>query len=343
MSTLTLALLACTEADEAPPHFDAPDSPGSFDAVTYELDQTWQVWYPSLEGRGTESAEYDDLLRGDAWSQGDVACDQTRPVVVFSHGHRGIRWQSIHLTEALARHGYVVIAPDHEDNTFMDGDGDTTPTVAARRPGEVRASFERLLDEERFEGCIDPDGGYAVAGHSFGAFTALAVAGAGIDVDGLTAHCADDPDDIMCGAEELLAEAEPIADERVWASVPITPGGATAFGDRVSELDVPILVIAAGGDTTTPVDEDALPIYNGLTTETRYLGLFPDAGHFTFTDICMLLADFNGCGEGYVDQTTAQEVGNTLVLALLAEARGFDTQPWWTAEHEVAEVTAGSL
>jgi predicted dienelactone hydrolase len=332
-------LLACA-VEEPAPHFDDPAGDGSFDAVTYEVDQTWQVWYPSDQGTGTEGTRYDDMLAGTAWAGGKAACDQLRPVVVFSHGHRGIRWQSIFLTEQLARHGYIVIAPDHFDNTFMDGDGGATPEIAARRPSEVKDSFDRLLEEPKLSACIDPDAGYAVIGHSFGAFTALAVGGAGIDIEGLTEHCADDPDDLICGAEELLEEAGDPHDPRVWASIPITPGGATAFGDLVSELDVPILVIGAEADTTTPVDENAIPIFEGLTASPRYMAMFHDAGHFTFTDICLMLADFNGCGPEYVEQAVAQEAANVLVLGLLGEARGFDTTASMVTVEAIVDLTA---
>src|SRR5262245_45663167 len=37
------------------------------------------------------------------------------PVVVFSHGFRGCARQSTFLTEALAAHGYFVVAPNHPD------------------------------------------------------------------------------------------------------------------------------------------------------------------------------------------------------------------------------------
>jgi predicted dienelactone hydrolase len=37
------------------------------------------------------------------------------PLVVFSHGYGGCGTQSLSFTEKLARHGYVVAAPDHKD------------------------------------------------------------------------------------------------------------------------------------------------------------------------------------------------------------------------------------
>ena len=42
-------------------------------------------------------------------------CGVPAPLVVFSHGDLGCGLQSIAFTEELARHGYVVAAPDHAD------------------------------------------------------------------------------------------------------------------------------------------------------------------------------------------------------------------------------------
>src|SRR5947208_1374847 len=38
------------------------------------------------------------------------------PLVIFSHGLHGMAAQSTFLTQALAEHGYLVIAPEHRDS-----------------------------------------------------------------------------------------------------------------------------------------------------------------------------------------------------------------------------------
>ena len=67
------------------------------------------------------------------------------PVVAFSHGNGGIRFQSIFLTEVLAQHGYVVVAPDHPHNTLLDFDESASGTVAMRRPGDVTSAVDELF------------------------------------------------------------------------------------------------------------------------------------------------------------------------------------------------------
>ena len=41
------------------------------------------------------------------------------PIILFSHGNQGIKEQSFFLTEHLASHGYLVVAPDHQYNTAI--------------------------------------------------------------------------------------------------------------------------------------------------------------------------------------------------------------------------------
>ena len=49
-----------------------------------------------------------------------VSTDGPFPLVVYSHGSGGLRFVSSFLTEVLASHGFVVIAPDHSGNTAID-------------------------------------------------------------------------------------------------------------------------------------------------------------------------------------------------------------------------------
>ena len=66
-----------------------------------EVTLTGQVWYPTQESDEDIHA-YDGLVESLAMDGVEPDCSETRPVLVFSHGNSGMRYQSIFLTEFLA-------------------------------------------------------------------------------------------------------------------------------------------------------------------------------------------------------------------------------------------------
>src|SRR5262249_33942041 len=69
------------------------------------------LWYPTTG----EDQPFDYAgLKGFARLDAPVA-PGAHPVILFSHGYRGVAAQSIFLTEAFARAGYVVAGVDHAD------------------------------------------------------------------------------------------------------------------------------------------------------------------------------------------------------------------------------------
>jgi hypothetical protein len=70
------------------------------------------------------------------------------PVIVFSHGLFGTNANYLMLTEFWARHGYVVIQPNHPDSMALGTRfGDFTATRCwAERPLQVSAVFESIAE-----------------------------------------------------------------------------------------------------------------------------------------------------------------------------------------------------
>jgi predicted dienelactone hydrolase len=125
------------------------------------------------------------------WSSGPAS--SPRPVVIFSHGFGGCATQSRFLTEALARHGYWVLAPNHRDARCQRGRGlrgararpeepfrnpeRWTDATYADRAEDVRAILAALADSAELAQQLDlaqP----ALVGHSLGGYTVLGLAGA---------------------------------------------------------------------------------------------------------------------------------------------------------------------
>ena len=111
----------------------------------------------------------------------EADCTETRPVLAFSHGDTAISYQSIFLTEYLASRGWVIVAPNHRGNTLFEPE-EHRIALALRRPIDIRDTVDWLFGSlgatgGDLNGCVNPDDGYAISGHSFGGYTTLATAG----------------------------------------------------------------------------------------------------------------------------------------------------------------------
>ena len=246
-----------------------------------------EVWYPATEatrGQPGEVYEIESVLSAEAIAAADSstlsvalstsavrdAVPRTEegpfPVVFFSHGASAVRLQSTYLTIALASHGYVVVAPDHDGNTLSDllveGDFDGAEAAAyyVLRPDDIFFVMEhfRFIDSaDELDGMFD----YArvgVVGHSFGALTALRVAGLS---------------DKLHPVHVAVAQAPP-GPGVTWLGI----------GKPYEEVTVPIMIQAGGLDDTTPVD-GAIDFWDAGSSPKMEL-ILETAGHFTFSDLC---------------------------------------------------------
>ena len=333
--------------------FNPPDQPGPFPVGTAEEEATSregillpvQVWFPA--GHTTdETYVYDDLIPGEAAAGAQAACETPRPVLVFSHGNSGIRYQTWSVMEFFASHGWIVAAPDHVDNTFLDFDMDLWPRIAMRRPWDVADTFDWLVaasgdEEDALHGCVDGAAGYAVMGHSFGGFTTYAVAGARLDIDLLAAECAADPVE-GCDAVEAWQGENPgeryadHSDPRAWAAIPWAPAWHEFFGGTMDEIAAPTLVIGGDRDTLTPWDSAVEPSYRELQVVPRYLAGLENAGHYSFTDFCDLLpaSGNNGCEDDFRPYDEVLETTRTLSLAFLLATLGEEEARDWMPPDE---------
>ena len=242
-----------------------------------------EIWYPATEqyaGKDVAAGTRDsyDLIPGFPPASQDAVRDATGrpgrfPLVVFSHGYGGHRRQSTFLCTHLASHGYVVAAVDHTGNTILDvmqaimmrQSGATPPDADAvleefivARPADVSFTIDRLLaGAGHLESRVDPDR-IGVAGHSFGGWTTLAVAG---------------------------------RDRRIRAAFPLAPAGGasplpvarlTASLDFAWGREVPTLFVVADRDTLLP-----LPGMRELlarTQSSKRMIVLKNADHMHFCD-----------------------------------------------------------
>ncbi|HEX3132525.1 MAG TPA: alpha/beta fold hydrolase, partial [Planctomycetota bacterium] len=113
------------------------------------------------------------------------------PVVIFSHGLAGSKEGYDFLGKLWANHGYVSIHPDHpgSDTAAFRGKrlpeigpalkaATQDPAILAGRPALVRKLIDALPQiQERLHGIILDRERIGIAGHSFGAWTTMQIAG----------------------------------------------------------------------------------------------------------------------------------------------------------------------
>lgn len=275
-----------------------------------DVEFTATAWYPTAQTESVSPFCYDDIAPGNAYAQPPASCESPRPVAIYSHGSGGIRWIGGYLTEYLASQGYVVAAPDHRYNTFFDNDGSDAAFdhVVLRRPLDVQETFAWLVRAAAdpasvLHGCVDEAAGYAVIGHSYGGYTALAVTGWELTPPRGESTHRDDP--------------------RVWAVTTQAPWHANdTLRAEKSAIDVPLLTLAAERDDTT-VWAEVAPLHAPVGGAPAYLGLMPNAGHYSFVPgSCQVVDDGDGCGEGFLAGDEAAGLITQATWLFLEEARG---------------------
>ena len=217
------------------------------------------------------------------------------PVLVFSHGHQGYAENSGFLMEHFASHGFVVVAPTHTGNTFDDGEFRDT-SIYYLRGHDVSAA----LDFMRALPADDPLAGafgepVALAGHSFGGYTAYGVGGATFDLAGLDARCEGFVDSGNGGPCTSLTDeararfSEGTHDPRFGVVISMAAGDFPMFGAAgVAAVQVPVLQMTAEDDgypANAPEQDDYWMALDG--PHDRRVNVVGGT-HNTFTDACAI-------------------------------------------------------
>ena len=287
------------------------------------------AWYPTQDATG-EGGMYISLLRREEvlFYSSISEHKETFPVLVFSHGNAALAEQSYFMAERFASHGWIVISPDHTNNTFADTEGSINFGSAPFRPQDISAVLDHFLDlppEHILAGRLD-EANIAMSGHSFGAFTTILSAGTGFDVDGLAADCAAGLiGSRQCGVLEAPEAAalfrEGFYDDRIRAFIPQTPGGSFAFRDTLDQITSPLLMFTGGLDASLSNEEEGDPIWAGMVGDNKIRIDITNAGHFTFSNMCDLFPFIpmvfeDGCDpEIFIDPPVAYDIINHYSMA----------------------------
>lgn len=337
-------LLACSDAaldsgaaSEGPVVWTEPGLPGPYDAgvttATF-VDQrgkelTIEVWYPAWAPEGATPDPYPEIPVEMQAFRNAPAASGPFPLVAFSHGHIAIRYQSAFLTEHLAQHGFVVVSPDHPHDTFLDADESRLWEIVLERPGDIFSSVDEVLRRSAqgdpvLAGVTLADE-YAIIGHSLGAVNALVIGGGAPDWEAFAAFC----EKSMAAGERYtgctrieqmdlsMVPDHDYVDERATVTVSMSPGLWYLFGDSgLHGVRAPLLV-AGDQDEILLYETEEYPVFQAMTAPST-LATVHRAGHYSWTDICVILPVWNECDgekDGYIEVARAQEITRGMVTA----------------------------
>ena len=171
------------------PELYGPASGQSLPVVTY-------LTYPSSKKPGQKSytfpyhdGEYgifeNMLAAGETPSFADP--EARYPLIILAHGSDAHGLYDVSHAHRLASHGYIVAVITYGDDRTAYPD-DPNYHVSFLRPLLTKAVLDSILESDAFGPHID-EGHIGITGHSFGGFTALAMAGG--PIEGNTASVSD--------------------------------------------------------------------------------------------------------------------------------------------------------
>ena len=288
----------------AAPPGSAPQGPAPEIACRYAL-----TWFVRLDGVARVAG------RAHRDAPEDAAAGR-RPLVVLSPGFAMGATAYAWLGERLAAHGFVVAAPEHRE--AMGPSMADFGRALVDRPDDVGTVLDHLaagggplasaVDLERV----------AVVGHSLGGFTALAAAGARLDLAAFEHRCAVDRagagehgwlcDLVLPHATDVAARAGLAAvpsgvwpdrgDRRVDAAVSFA-GDAFLF-DRagLGGVDVPILAMGGTADAAAPFAWTTALAFAHASAPRRVQVALEGADHMVFAAPCTAVPFFALLGEG---------------------------------------------
>ena len=223
------------------------------------------------------------------------------PVVILSHGLGSGQTAYQYFAEHLASYGYVVAVPEHPGSSYRHWqellENKThliaQPTEFINRPLDI----QYILDVLTMKNQTDPElmnrfdlDRVGMFGHSYGGYTALAIAGAKLNPQALQETCQQDlialvnPSLLLqCQAIQLKGNIPEVSDDRVKAIFVTHPFLSQVVGaDGLGAIQVPVAFVAGGADRIAPLVPEQFEPYSKITgTQDRTFILVERAEHLS--------------------------------------------------------------
>lgn len=240
------------------------EAPGPFQTGYHLVEYTYEpipgfertinvnIWYPTLATEGVHPKYLGNIRDDVSWTNAEPAAPvwNTYPVHVHSHGDRGFGATSVRLVRHFVSHGWVVVAPDHTQNTTFDNVQPRPVPLYHWRTQDITESLNAL---ERATGT--PVAGKVdtsqvlMSGHSYGGFTAWPLAGMPWNMTHVETACAESTAVTACEQADIDAFAGGSRDPRIVAAVAMAGGpGTTWLGEGPLQADVAMMTLSGTDD-----------------------------------------------------------------------------------------------
>jgi len=250
----------------------------------YNRPLTIEVWYPAeVTSESSTLIAYEEVM-GNANSAdrpiipftflGRASRDakaeysgEAYPLLIVSHCYTGSRYLMTYLTENLASKGYVVVAIDHTESTFMDAGGFTSTLL--NRSFDVLFVLHKMTELSKadgsfLKGLVDTDR-TALIGYSMGGYGVVNVAGAGYSPQAAQFFAS------MSGGSKALQkrsvgnpEYQASIDPRIKAVVAFAPWGMQRGiwnAEGLAGIKIPSFFVAGSQDDISGYEKGIKAIY----------------------------------------------------------------------------------
>ncbi len=218
------------------------------------------------------------------------------PVIVISHGLGSHPNDFSALGKQLASYGFLVAIPQHigSDKEQLDNmlNGYSSELYELdefiNRPLDISFILDELerRNKNEFNNRLNLEK-VGVLGHSFGGYTALAVAGATWDFENIKTYCdrkvweANLSMLLQCQTLDLSNQDYNFKDKRISAIAIINPVNSVVFGSTgLSKVNIPIIIGAGTNDPATPPIIEQIRTFAWVTSEDKYLFVMEGQAHF---------------------------------------------------------------
>ena len=223
------------------------------------------------------------------------------PTIIISPGLGGDSRSFDYLAKHLVSYGFAVVVVNHPgsdiqkiSNFFKGIDREIVEAQEfIDRPQDISYLLDRLQQREAAK--YPPRKRLnlrrvGIIGHSFGAYTALALAGGEINVKGLQRSCQKEKVAnnslnlsllLQCLATELPSNKKyPLSDSRIKAVFVLNPMNSLVFGKKgLSKIKTPVAFVSGSNDMVTPPLSEQIIPFTWLKNDDKYLFLIEKGGH----------------------------------------------------------------